>query len=91
MCVTLILRVCLEHRYALLFINVMYMATIVNNPSNNDAGGMSGVLVGALLVLVIVGALLFVYGFPFAREVDDGKTIIIPDQVNIDVTSPQEN
>lgn len=63
------------------------MATIINNPTS-DSSGMGGLLLGAILVAIIAGGLFLVYGPPFNRQAEQGNSITIPDEVNIDVTTP---
>ena len=66
--------------------------TTINNVPNNDASSISGMLVGILLVMVILGALYFVYGFPPVRNgAESQKDSVLPDEVNINVTSPEGN
>lgn len=46
------------------------MTTVINNPNGSD-GGSSGVIVGVLVALVIVG-LFVVYGLPALRNQNNG-------------------
>lgn len=66
------------------------MATIINNPSNDDSGGATGVVIGVLLALLIGGALYMMNVLPFVKRADDSTTIIVPEQVNIDVTAEKQ-
>lgn len=70
------------------------MVTIINNPGSGDGGDNgSGVLIGAILVVVVVGAFFFIYGLPAIREANTntGPTINIPEKIDINVTDPNGN
>jgi len=42
------------------------MSTVINNPSSDGEGGATGLIIGIMLVIVI-GALFFIYGLPAIR------------------------
>jgi len=62
------------------------MTTIVNNPPAGDSGGGMGMIVG-LVVLVVLGALFFVYGLPYLRQMQLSGTpqINVPNQIDVNV------
>jgi hypothetical protein len=68
------------------------MTTVINNPGGKNGGGdSSATLLIVVLVLLILGVLFFVYGFP-GRSVDTGADINnAPEQVDVNVNSPQGN
>jgi hypothetical protein len=62
------------------------MATVVNNPPNNNQNNWGPLLGFALLAIVVI--LLFVYALPAIRNATQGPTITIPDQIDIDINQP---
>lgn len=61
------------------------MATIVNNPPANNSGGGIGMIIG-LIVLVVIGYLIYVYGFPAFRQMQSGGTQInVPSKIDVNV------
>jgi len=61
------------------------MATIVNNPpaSNNSSGPMGMII--ALVVLIVLGYLAYMYGFPAIRQMQGGTQINVPSKIDINV------
>ena len=69
------------------------MATIINNPDSGDKGGGGlGMIIGAI-VLVLVIVLFFVYGLPAMRNSGDstGTDVNVPDQIDVNVDTPNNN
>lgn len=65
------------------------MATIVNTPgSTSDSGNSMGLIV-AVLLIAFFGILFFVYGLPMLRRSAPATEVVIPDQINVDVNTPQ--
>lgn len=65
------------------------MATIINNPSS-EGGDSAGVIV-AVVLLIVLGGLFFVYGLPMLRnnpQADNQNTVQIPDKIDINVEAP---
>ena len=64
----------------------MCMTTIVNSPQPaNNSGGPIAIIV-ALIVLLVLLYLGFVYGLPALRQMKSGGTQInVPDQIDINV------
>lgn len=63
------------------------MTTIVNTPPQNNAGssGGMGFLIG-ILILIFVGALIYVYGLPYAQQMmNKGVQVNIPKDINVQV------
>jgi hypothetical protein len=61
------------------------MATVINNPGQSEStGGGTGIVVGAIVLLVVV-ALFFMYGLPAMRNTNQGSTVNVPDRVQVDV------
>ena len=66
------------------------MTTIINNPPRTS-GGKNGTVI-VLSLCMVVGILLYLYGLPLlGRENDNTKTDIVPEAINVDVTSSQRN
>jgi hypothetical protein len=61
------------------------MATIVNNPpaSDNSGGPMSTIIVP--VVLLVLGYLTYIYGFPALRQMQGGTQINIPNKIDVNV------
>lgn len=62
------------------------MATIVNNPpATNDSGGPMGMII-ALVVLLVLAYLGFMYGLPALKQMQLGSPQInIPDKIDVNV------
>lgn len=62
------------------------MATIVNNPpATNDSGGPMGMII-ALVVLLVLAYLGFMYGLPALRQMQLGSPQInIPSKIDVNV------
>ena len=62
------------------------MTTIVNSPQPaNNSGGLVGIII-ALIVLVVLLYLGFVYGLPALRQMKSGAPQInVPSQIDINV------
>lgn len=67
------------------------MATIINTPpsgSPENSGNVLGNLV-AVLTLLILGVLFFVYGLPALRSAAGGGTNVnVPDQIDVNLNTP---
>lgn len=62
--------------------------TIINNPSG-DSGGGTGMIVG-LIVLLVLGYLLWVYGLPAFRNMQVGTpTINVPGEIDININQTE--
>lgn len=59
------------------------MATVINNPSESDAGSGNGVVIGILLV-VFLAILFLIFGLPYLRN----RGTAAPSGTNINVTLP---
>jgi hypothetical protein len=47
---------------------IKYMTTVINNPGNgDDSSGVAGMIIG-VVVLMLIGALFFIYGLPLIRN-----------------------
>jgi len=58
--------------------------TIINNPSSDSGGGM-GMIVG-LVILLVLGYLLWVYGLPALRNMQtQTPTINIPSKIDVNI------
>lgn len=62
------------------------MTTIVNNPPpSNNADGPIGMVI-ALIVLLVLGYLGFVYGLPALRQIRlGGPQINIPNKIDVNI------
>jgi len=62
------------------------MATIVNNPAPNNSGSGMGFLLG-IIILVIIGAIFFIYGLPYIRQGigGGGIQVNVPKDINVNV------
>lgn len=61
------------------------MPTVINNPApSNEGGNNMGFLLGVVL-LIIFGALFFIYGFPYLRDSIQGPQINIPNKIDVNV------
>lgn len=62
------------------------MATIVNNPPpSNNSGGPLGIII-ALVILLVLAYLGFVYGLPAIRQMRLGGTQInVPSQIDVNI------
>lgn len=66
------------------------MTTIVNTPAPASSGGSdnsSGTVIALVLVLVI-GVLFFVYGLPMLRRATATPQVSVPDQIDVNVNTP---
>ena len=60
------------------------MTTIVNNPPSSDnSGGPMGLIIG-LIVLIVVGYLVIVYGIPAIRQMGTPQ-VNIPSKIDVNV------
>lgn len=65
------------------------MTTIVNNPPSNNSGGSLGMIIG-LVVLIVIGYLVWVYGLPALRNVGTGTPQInVPSQIDVNINQPK--
>jgi hypothetical protein len=61
------------------------MTTIVNNPPSSDnSGGPMGMIVG-IVVLVVLGYLVYVYGLPAIRQMGGTPQINVPSKIDVNV------
>ncbi len=61
-----------------------YMATIVNNPPADNSGGpLTAIIV--LVVLLVIGYLVWVYGLPALRQSSGTPQINIPSKIDVNV------
>lgn len=66
------------------------MATIVNTPGNTGGDTSSGTNTVLIVVLLIGLFLLFMYfGLPLLRRATTAPQINVPDQVDVNVNTPQ--
>lgn len=64
------------------------MATVINNPAPSDnSGGPVGIII-ALIVLLVLGYLAFVYGLPALRQ-SGTPQINVPSQIDVNVKQAQ--
>jgi hypothetical protein len=67
------------------------MTTIINNPDRGEGGSESHIaLIFIVLVLLIGGVLLYMYGLP-GRQTNEGMNINVPDTVDVNVRTPDTN
>ncbi len=67
------------------------MTTIINNPDRGEGSSESHVaLIFIVLVLLIGGILLYMYGLP-VRQTNDEMNISVPDTVDVNVRTPDTN
>jgi len=60
------------------------MATIVNNPpASNNSGGPMMIIV--LVVLLVIGYLVYMYGLPAVRQMQEGTQINVPSTIDVNV------
>lgn len=60
------------------------MATIVNNPpASNNSGGPTGIII-ALIVLIALAYLFFVYGLPAIQQMQSPQ-INIPSKIDVNI------
>lgn len=59
------------------------MATIVNNPGNNESGNGMGMIVGIIFILIIV-FLFFIYGLPMIRQ-SSTPQVNVPEKIDVNV------
>lgn len=67
------------------------MTTVVNNPSpSGDSSGGLGNLI-AVLTLLALGVLFFVYGLPALRSATapSSPQINVPEEVDVNINQPQ--
>lgn len=61
------------------------MTTIVNNPPSSDnSGGPMGWIIG-IIVLIILGYFVYVYGLPAIRQMGGTPQINIPSKIDVNV------
>lgn len=68
------------------------MATIVNNPppQNNNSNGPIGIII-ALVVLLVLIYLGFVYGLPALQNMQLGTQINVPNKIDVNVHNSGSN
>lgn len=60
------------------------MATIINNPPSSDnSGGPMGMII-VVLVLVVLGYLVYMYGLPAIRQTQSPQ-INVPGEIDVNV------
>ncbi len=64
------------------------MATIVNNPPSDNSGGPLGMIL-VLVVVLVLGYLVFIYGLPALRQVQTGTQINVPSQIDVNIKQTQ--
>ena len=61
------------------------MATIVNNPpASNNSGGPMGMII-VLVVLLVIGYLIYMYGLPAVRQMQEGTQINVPSSIDVNI------
>lgn len=68
------------------------MATVVNNPSSEaprESNNGMGFLLG-VIVLIVFAVLFFVYGLPMITQSMQGPTVAVPDQIDVNVNTPNQ-
>ena len=61
------------------------MTTIVNNPPSSDnSGGPMGWIIG-IIVLIILGYFVYVYGLPAIRQMGGTPQVNIPSKIDVNV------
>lgn len=63
------------------------MATVVNNPGNDNSGNMLGLILGVIFVLVFA-FLFFSYLVPMMRQSGGGPQVNIPNKIDVNVHQP---
>lgn len=62
--------------------------TIINNPSSDSGDGM-GMIVG-LVILLVLGYLLWIYGLPALRNMQvQTPTINVPSTIDVNINQPK--
>lgn len=65
------------------------MTTIVNNPPSSDnSGGPMGWIIG-IIVLIILGYFVYVYGLPAIRQMGGTPQINIPSKIDVNVNQAE--
>lgn len=65
------------------------MTTIVNTPPADNSGGPMGMIIG-LIVLIVLGYLVWIYGLPALRSVGSGTPQInVPSQIDVNINQPK--
>ncbi len=60
------------------------MATIVNNPGNDNSGNVMGLILGVIFVLVFA-VIFFVYLVPMFRQSGGTPQVNIPNKIDVNV------
>ena len=63
------------------------MATVVNNPGNNNSGNGIVMILG-LIVILVIAFLFFVYGLPMLRQ-SAAPQINVPDKIEVNVNESE--
>jgi len=65
------------------------MTTIVNNPPSSDnSGGPMGWIIG-IIVLIILGYFVYVYGLPAIRQMGGTPQVNIPSKIDVNVNQAE--
>ena len=64
------------------------MTTIVNNPPSDNSGGPMGMIIG-IIVLVVLGYLVYVYGLPAVRNMSGTPQINVPSKIDVNVNQTE--
>jgi hypothetical protein len=65
------------------------MATVVHEHTRENGNG-SGTLI-AIILLVILAVLFFMYGLPYiGGTMQGGQQVSVPEQVDVNVNTPQQ-
>lgn len=67
------------------------MVTVVNNPpAPENLGGPMGIII-VLVILLVLGYLGFVYGFPALRQMQSGGVQInVPSKIDVNINQPTQ-
>lgn len=61
------------------------MATIINNPSSDNSNGPITLII-TLVVIVVIGYLVYVYGIPAIQHIQwGGAQINVPSKIDVNV------
>lgn len=62
------------------------MTTIINNPDTSGSNSGGAGLIIALVIVIALAVLFFLYGLPAIRKGNGGTTVNVPDKVQVDVS-----